>query len=78
MLTESVKVTFEMEEQQVDSIIIQDIKRNLKEFEEDLELRADGKGLAIFHEDPVKDVAQISQYISAFELILDYYGGSSN
>lgn len=70
------KVTFEMEDEQVDAIIIDELKSAIDSFEKDLEFRSEGLGLAIFDNDPVKDVSYIQEYISAFKLVLDYYGGN--
>lgn len=70
------KVTFELEDEQVDAIIIAELKWAINSFEKDLDFRSEGLGLAIFDNDPVKDVSYIQEYISAFKLILDYYGGS--
>ena len=70
------KITFEMEDEQVDAIIIHELKSAIDSFEKDLEFRSEGLGLAIFDNDPVKDVSYIQEYISAFKLVLDYYGGS--
>jgi hypothetical protein len=70
------KVTFELEDEQVDAIVIQELKWAIIRFEEDLEMRSEGQGLAVFDNDPVKDVAYIQEYISAFKLVLDWYGGS--
>lgn len=70
------KITFELEDEQVDAIIIQELKWAINAYEKDLERRSEGLGLAIFDNDPVKDVAYIQEYISAFKLVLDYYGGN--
>ena len=70
------KITFELEDEQVDAIVIQELKWAIDSFEKDLEFRSEGVGLSIFDSDPVKDVAYIQEYISAFKLVLDWYGGS--
>lgn len=69
------KIMIQMEDEQVDSIVVQEIKNCIKRFERDLELQTDGKGLAIFDNDPVKDVLYIQEYIDAFSLVVKYYGG---
>jgi hypothetical protein len=69
------KIMIQMEDEQVDSIVVQEMKNCIKGFERDLELRTDGKGLAIFDNDPVVDVMYIQKYIDAFRLVVDYYGG---
>jgi len=70
------KVTFELEDEQVDTIVIQELKWAIIRFEEDLKNRSEGQGPGVFDSDPVKDVAYIQEYISAFKLVLDWYGGS--
>jgi len=42
--------------------------------EEDLEKRKNGTGMAIFHENKKKDIAEIKRYIDAFKTVLKYYG----
>lgn len=69
------KITFELEDEQVDAIVIQELKSAIAGYEENLEERSNGTGLMIFDNDPVKDVAYIQEYISAFKLVLDWYGG---
>ena len=69
------KIMIEMVDEQIDAIVVQEIKNCIKGFERDLELRTDGKGLAIFDNDPVVDVMYIQKYIDAFRLVVDYYGG---
>ena len=71
------KITFEMEEEQVDAILIQELKRSIEMFESDLDNRSNGTGPGIFDNDPVKDVLYIQEYIAAFKLILEYYCGSN-
>lgn len=70
------KITFELEEEQVDSIVIQELQRSLELFEKDIEERSNDTGLAIFDHDPVKDVLYIQEHVSALKLILEYYGVS--
>lgn len=69
------KVTFEMEDEQVDAILLQELKRSIETFEDDLTARENGDGLCIFDTDPIKDIQTINEYLSALKLIYDYYGG---
>lgn len=69
------KIMIQMEDEQIDAIVVQEIKNCIEGFKRDLELRPDGKGLAIFDNDPVKDVLYIQEHISAFKLVVKYYGG---
>lgn len=69
------EVTITLEDEQIDSIVIQGLKWSIERFETDLDHRSEGGGLAIFDSDPVKDVAYIQEHISAFKLVLDWYAG---
>ena len=42
--------------------------------EDDLEKRKAGTGMAIFHKDKKKDIAEIKRHIDAFKTVLKYYG----
>jgi hypothetical protein len=68
------KVMLEMEPEQVDAIIVQELKSELERFEHDVELRANGEGMAIFDNDPMKDVEYILEHIRALKTVLEYYG----
>lgn len=68
------KIMIEMVDEQIDAIVVQEIKNCIKGFERDLKLRKKGKGLAIFDNDPVVDVMYIQKYIDAFRLVLEYHG----
>lgn len=69
------KMTFELEDEQVDAILVQQLKQTIEGLEESLEERANGVGISVFDSDPVKDIQYINEYISAFKLALDWYGG---
>jgi len=69
------KVTIEMEHEQVDAIMVSELKWHLETFRKDLERREKGEGMAIFDNDPKADVVYLNEYIEAFGLVLDYYGG---
>lgn len=69
------KMTFELEDEQVDAILVNQLKQTIVGLEESLEQRANGDGLSIFDSDPIKDIQYINEYISAFKLALDWYGG---
>lgn len=69
------KVVFEMEPEQVDKIIVMELKQHIEWFIKDLERRGSGVGMSIFDQDPVKDVEYIEEYIKAFTTVVEYYGG---
>jgi hypothetical protein len=69
------KMTFELEDEQVDAILVNQLKQTILSLEENLEERANGGGISVFDSDPVKDILYINEYISAFKLALDWYGG---
>ena len=70
------KAKITLEDEQIDSIVVQELKWAIDRYEEDLKNRSEGQGPGVFDSDPVKDVAYIQEYISAFKLVLDWYGGS--
>ena len=69
------KVVFEMEPEQVDKIMVTELKQHIQWFNNDLEKRKSGMGMSIFDQDPVKDVEYIEEYIKAFTTVVEYYGG---
>lgn len=69
------KMTFELEDEQVDAILVQQLKQTIEGLEESLEERANGVGISVFDSDPIKDIQYLNEYISAFKLALDWYGG---
>jgi hypothetical protein len=71
-------ITVEVVDEQVDSIIRQELSWHLKIFEEDLAAREDGSGMAIFDTDRKKDIKAIKKHIKAFKLTLDYFGGKTD
>jgi hypothetical protein len=68
------KVVFEMEPEQVDAVVIQELKNDYEYFKENLEKRSRNEGLAIFDSDPVLDCEHLIEHIYAHELVLAYYG----
>lgn len=68
-------VTIQLEDEQVDSIVVQELRKALEMAERDLEARSDGEGLAFFDHDPIKDVLYIQEMITSFTNVLEYYGG---
>lgn len=49
------------------------LKQSLKELKADREQRAKGKGMAVFHVERKKDLAELDALIKAFEKTLAYY-----
>ena len=68
------KFTVELECDAVDKIVADALKSAIEGLEVDLELRKKGDGMAIFHKDKKKDIAEINQHIDAFWTVLNYYG----
>lgn len=69
------KVMIEMESEQVDAIMIGELKWHIETFRKDLERREKGEGAFIFDNDPKADVVYLNEYIEAFKLVFEYYGG---
>ena len=68
------KVTIELDWDTIDHITTCSMKGLVESLEADLELRKAGTGMAIFHKDKKKDIAEIKRYIDAFKTVLKYYG----
>ena len=70
------KVMVELEDEQVDAIVIQELKNAIASFEQSIEERSNGEGLAWYDSDPVKDVNYLVDHVRAFTTVLEYYGVS--
>ena len=71
------KVMIELEDEQVDAIVIQELKNAIASFEQSIEERSNGEGLAWYDTDPVKDVNYLVEQVRAFTTVLEYFGVSS-
>jgi hypothetical protein len=70
-------ITVEIVDEQVDSLVRQQLGWHLKIFEEDLAARKDGGGMAIFDIDREKDIKALKKHVKAFTLALKYFGGET-
>jgi len=68
------KITVELDWDTVDQITTSSMESIVESLEVDLENRKDGTGMAIFHKDKKKDIAEINRHIDAFKTVLEYYG----
>jgi len=68
------KITVELDWDTIDGITTSAMKSVLENLEDDLEKRKAGTGMAIFHKDKKKDIAEINRHIDAFCTVLKYYG----
>lgn len=68
------KITVELDWDTIDKITTSSMKSLVESLEVDLENRKDGTGMAIFHKDKKKDIAEINRHIDAFKTVLEYYG----
>jgi len=68
------KITVELDWDTIDRVTTCAMKNVLENLEVDLENRKDGTGMAIFHKDKKKDIAEINRHIDAFWTVLKYYG----
>ena len=68
------KITIELDWDTIDGITTSTMKSLLQSLEDDLEKRKAGTGMAIFHKDKKKDIAEINRHIDAFWTVLKYYG----
>ena len=68
------KITIELDWDTIDRITTCSMEALVENLEADLEKRKNGTGMAIFHKDKKKDIAEIKRYIDAFKTVLKYYG----
>lgn len=68
------KITVELDWDTIDRVTTCSMKGLVGSLEEDLEKRKNGTGMAIFHENKKKDIAEIKRHIDAFKTVLKYYG----
>jgi hypothetical protein len=68
------KITIELDWDTIDGITTSAMKSLVESLEDDLEKRKAGTGMAIFHKDKKKDIAEINRHIDAFWTVLKYYG----
>jgi len=68
------KITVELDWDTMDKITTCSMKGVAESLEDDLEKRKAGTGMAIFHENKKKDIAEIKRHIDAFKTVLKYYG----
>jgi hypothetical protein len=59
----------------VNDIIRSELKETVKLLKLDLKNVKNRSGIAIFHVDRNKDIAEIKRHIEAFNIVLKYYGG---
>lgn len=67
------KVTVELDWDTIDKITTCSMKSSIENLEADLKARK-VTGMAIFHKDKKKDIAEIKRHIDAFNIVLKYYG----
>jgi protoporphyrinogen oxidase len=68
--------TFTLLDEQVDSIVIQELQSMLQCAESDLKRRKAGKCGVIFRHDVKEDLEEIKRHIDAFKTILKYWGAN--
>ena len=68
------KITIELDWDTIDKVTTCSMKSLVQSLWDDLEKRKNGHGMAIFHKDKKKDIAEIQRHIDAFKTVLKYYG----
>ena len=71
--------TIELEPEQIDAIVIGELKGNIDSLERNLEHTQDANDdyLGVFDNDPNKDADLLVQHIEAMKMIIKFYGGHS-
>ena len=69
--------TIELEDEQIDAIVIGELRSNIDSLERNLESTQDAGDdyLGVFDNDPKKDADIMVQHIEALKMIVKYYGG---
>ena len=62
--------------EQVEYIIVSELRKQIDDLNRNLEQREAGHGTAIFEHDIDKDVAMIRDRVRSFEQVLEYYGAN--
>ncbi len=62
-------INIELEPEQIDVIMVQELTRQIEDFEENIT----NGGLAIFDDDQAKDAVHMQEYISALTLVRSWY-----
>jgi len=70
-----VKVEVDIDYDEIDKITVNSLKELRNLLENDLKLRKEGTGMAIFDTDKDKDLKLLKSYIKAFETVIKYYAG---
>lgn len=71
------RYTLDVTWEQVDYIIIKELRNQMDSLSTSLMQRQEGHGTPVFEHDVDKDVAMIRDRIRSFEQVLDYYGEKS-
>jgi hypothetical protein len=66
--------TLDVTWEQIDHIIVTELRNQMESLSLDLEKRTEGHGYPIFEHDVDKDVAMIRDRIRSFEQVLEFYG----
>jgi len=66
--------TLDVTWEQVDYIIISELKKHVDDLNRNLEHREAGHGTVVFEHDIDKDVAMIRDRVRSFEQVLEYFG----
>lgn len=65
----------ELTHEQINEIFITELRDTLANFEKNLEVNRNGRGLCLFTADPAEDAKIIKKHIKACKRLLEFYGG---
>ena len=68
--------TLDVTWEQVDFIIVSELRKQVDDLNRNLERREAGHGTAVFEHDVDKDIAMIRDRVRSFEQVLEYYGAN--
>lgn len=72
------KYTFELNDDDMVEIIMQSLKRDIRNLEKDLEVVKERNIGYVFEIDAESDIKEITRHIEALKLVKQYYGGTDD
>jgi len=72
------KYTFDLSDDDLVEIILQSLKKDIRNFEKDLKVIEERNIGYVFEMDAESDVKEITRHIEALKLVKQYYGGTND
>ena len=72
------KIEIDINDDTADLLIVENLKQTIAMMRQDLELRRNDEGIAIFSTEKERDIDEMIHHIMSFQTTLAYFGGDSN